>query len=259
MRFGFGKVTPKKGEKVSNIEEYDMKKFPHGVALIINNETFERHNQRTGTAVDERHLIHAFRYLGYNVEVHREVDSKGMLHIMSEMGRRNHQEYDSFVCCILSHGTEGHVCGTDSKKVSLDTLTQKMDAQRCPTLRDKPKLFFLQACRGKLREAAVPITVDSANETVPSHDEIPQTLDFFFSHATPLGHVAWRDLEHGSWYIAELCRTLCEMYLYASLNDIMTKVCARVACGDKYRTLGFRMTPEITSRLQGNVFFSIPP
>ena len=253
VRFSFGVVKPKQGVKVSIVEEYDMSRSPHGIALIINNESFEGKERRKGTAVDERHLTHAFRYLGYYVEVHREVDSQQMMAIMTEMGKRSHDEYDSFVCCILSHGTAGHVFGTDDKKVSLDTLTQKIDAQRCPSLRNKPKLFFLQACRGDLREMTV--TVGADGDIRPTPDEIPQTADFFFGHATPLGHVAWRDFNHGSWYISELCNTLCEMSTYASLNDIMTKVCARVASGEKYNMIGYRMTPEVTSRLQANVYF----
>ena len=253
VRFSFGVVKPKQGVKVSNVEEYDMSRSPHGIALIINNESFEGKERRTGTAVDERHLTHAFRYLGYYVEVHREVDSQQMLAIMTEMGKRSHDEYDSFVCCILSHGSAGHVFGTDGEKISLDTVTQKIDAHRCPSLRNKPKLFFLQACRGDLREMTVTVGADSDTRPIP--DEIPQTADFFFGHATPLGHVAWRDFNHGSWYISELCHTLCEMSTYASLNDIMTKVCSRVASGEKYKNIGYRMTPELTSRLQANVYF----
>jgi hypothetical protein len=254
VRFNFGVVKPKEGMKVSIVKEYDMSKFPHGFALIINNESFEGKERRKGTAVDQRHLTHAFRYLGYIVEVHREVDSERMKSIMNEMGKRNHDQYDSFVCCILSHGTAGHVFGTDGVKVSLDTLTQSIDAKHCPTLRNKPKLFFLQACRGELRQMTVTVGADGDNiREIP--DKIPETADFFFGHATPLGHVAWRDFDHGSWYISELCHTLCEMSTYASLNDIMTQVCSRVASGEKYDMIGYRMTPESTTRLQGNVYF----
>ena len=253
VRFNFGVVKPKQGVKVSNIEEYDMSKFPHGIALIINNESFEGKEKRVGTAVDERHLTHAFRFLGYYVEVHREVDSERMLAIMTEMGKRGHDDYDSFVCCILSHGSAGHVFGTDDKKVSLNVLTQKIDAEHCPSLRNKPKLFFLQACRGNLTETSVPIGADG--EIVSTPEEVPVMSDFFFGHATPLGHVAWRDLNHGSWYISELCYSLCEMSTYASLNDIMTKVNNRVSSGEKYKHIGYRMTPEVTALLKGNVFF----
>ena len=261
IRFSFGLVHPKGGEKIGAIvaEEYDMKSFPHGVALIINNEVFAKQEDREGTSIDERNLTHAFRFLGYKVEVHRNLNSKEMLAIMDEMGRRNHTHCDSFVCCILSHGKEGHVFGTDSVTVPLDTLTKKVDANNCPTLGGKPKLFFLQACRGKMKEKSVstePVKVatDSRIRVATDSDtEIPATADFFFSYATSLGFVAWRDIDNGSWYIAELCRALCELSTHASLSDIITQVCHEVS--RSYEISGYRMSPEVTHRLQKNVFF----
>ena len=271
IRFTFGLVNPKGGNKATAVDEYSMKTFPHGIALIINNEQFSSQSNREGTAIDERNLTHAFRFLGYRVEIHRNLESKEMLGIMTEMGRRHHDQYDSFVCCILSHGKEGHIFGTDSVMVSLDDLSKKVDANHCPSLGGKPKLFFLQACRGKMKEEAVRVGTDAGDEppqpsepvrvatdvgtrvATDSDTEIPATADFFFGYATPLGFVAWRDLDHGSWYIAELCKALCELSTHASLSDIMTRV--RYEVGRGYENIGYRMSPETTNRLQKNVFF----
>ena len=281
VRFTFGVVQPEnRKDRTSAISTYDMKQFPHGIALIINNELFTAKEMsfRKGTAIDERNLTHVFRYLGYKVEVHRDLKSQEMEDVMFEMGKRNHQMYDSFVCCILSHGTEGHVYGTDGATVSLHSLTRIVDADHCPTLHGKPKLFFLQACRGRMKERAV--STDSGESTplqIPhsewsmistsspigdyrsistdSDNKIPASADFFFGYATPLGYVAWRDDNYGSWYISELCRSLCEMYRYASLNDIMAKVHERVACGDEYKYIDYKVSPESTTRLHKNVFF----
>ena len=252
-----------------------MKKFPHGIALIINNEKFTSNPPRKGTTIDERNLMHIFRYLGYKVEVHRDQKSQEMLEIMIQMGGRSHEMYDSFVCCILSHGTEDHIYGINGEKLSLHELTEKVNAIHCLTLRGKPKLFFLQACRGKLKDVAVSVTTDSAGENVPAHNpqpvtpsgvmsrkittdsdnEISTTTDFYFGHATPLDFVAWRDEEHGSWYVSELCRSLCEMYRYASLDNIMNEVRRHVATGERYKYMGWRMSPESTTRLLKAVFF----
>lgn len=102
MKFSFGEVKPEyTKEKVDSISTYDMEQFPHGYALIINNEIFTSKSVRKGTAIDERNLTHIFRYLGYKVEVHRDQKSMEMLEIMIEMGSRSHEVYDSFICCIL--------------------------------------------------------------------------------------------------------------------------------------------------------------
>jgi hypothetical protein len=276
VKFSFGEVKPEyTKEKVDGISSYDMEQFPHGIALIINNEIFTSKSMRKGTAIDERNLTHIFRYLGYKVQVHRDKKSQEMLEIMTEIGtRRSHETYDSFVCCILSHGTEGHVYGIDGEKVSLRALTEKVDARYCPTLGGKPKLFFLQACRGELEEIAVNVSKDSGESMPPlspqplmhsqtgtdaittdSDNEIPAAVDFFFGHATPLGYVAWRNEDHGSWFVAELCRSLCEMYRYAPLDIIMNEVRKRVATGEGYKYIGRRVSPESTTRLIKSVFF----
>ena len=272
MKFSFGVVRPNTTEKFRCISSYDMEQFPHGIALIINNEVFTSKSMRKGTAIDERNLTHIFRYLGYKVEVHRDQKALEMLDIMIEIGTRSHEMYDSFVCCILSHGIEGHVFGIDGEKVSLRALTEKVDARNCLTLRSKPKLFFLQACRGELKEAAVNISTDSGESMPPcspqllphsgapaiatdSNNEIPSAADFFFGHATPLGYVAWRDEDHGSWFVSELCRSLCEMYRYAPLDNIMNEVRKRVATGKGYKYVGCRVSSESTTHLLQSVFF----
>ena len=267
IRLSFGIVNPKGGMKPG---EYAMKMFPHGVALIINNEQFARQSDRHGTAVDERNLTHTFRFLGYRVEVHRNLDGNAMLAIMNEVGRRDHAQYDSFVCCILSHGKEGHIYGADGTMVSLGDFCKKVDANNCPSLGDKPKLFFMQACRGRMREViAVHVSADAGDESPPeptsvatdagvrvatdSDMVIPTSVDFFFGYATPLGSVAWRDIDYGSWYVAELCKALCELSTHASLGDIMTRVCLEV--GRSYECLGYKVSPEMINHLSKNVYF----
>ena len=279
IRFSFGLVNPKGGVKSGVVGEYNMKNFPHGIALIINNEVFAKQAEREGTSIDERNLTHAFRFLGYKVEVHRNLNSREMLSVMEDMGKRSHDKCDSFVCCILSHGKEGQVYGTDSLMVPLDDLAKKIDANNCPSLGGKPKLFFLQACRGKMKEDSVRVGTDSADMIIrtdsaelmdgpepiqvatdmgtrvatDSDVEIPVLADFFFGYATPLGFVAWRDLDHGSWYVSELCKALCEISTYASLDEMMTRV--RYEVGRSYENIGYRMSPETTNRLQKNVYF----
>lgn len=66
--------------------------------------------------------------------------------------------------------------GTGSKPVSLLELTEKTDAQQCTTLRGKPKLFFLQACRGDFTELKVSIGSDGGR--IPKCDALPETADF---------------------------------------------------------------------------------
>ena len=57
VKFSFGEVKPENAQdRVSTISTYSMKQFPHGIALIINNEIFVSKSKRKGTAIDERNL-----------------------------------------------------------------------------------------------------------------------------------------------------------------------------------------------------------
>ncbi len=73
-----------------------------------------------------------------------------------------HIDAQACVVCILSHGMYGQrrdqhgklisigdfIFGTDGELVSLSKLMNYFNNRQCPALQGKPKLFFVQACRG---------------------------------------------------------------------------------------------------------------
>ena len=59
-----------------------------------------------------------------------------------------HQQAQCCVLCVLSHGENGAIYGTDGKLLPVAELKYYLDAKRCRALKDKPKLIFLEACRG---------------------------------------------------------------------------------------------------------------
>jgi hypothetical protein len=243
-----------------------MSSWPHGLAVIINNERFQRQRDREGTEIDEKNLVQVLRYLGYSVDVYQNCDAQSILNIMDDYRTRDHWNSDSFICCILSHGRMGQIYGSDSLMVSLDDITNKLNGDNCKSLASKPKMFFLQACRGTLKDKGVNVEADDdefeesrvlsqSGVRVMSDDDskIPSAKDFYFGYATTSGHVAWRDLDNGSWYISELCRNLASYARFASLNDMMTITNRRV--GTVYANSDFKQSTEATTRLGSDVFF----
>ena len=59
-----------------------------------------------------------------------------------------HGKYDSAILVILTHGEHGQVFGVDDHALSIERITCMLSPRQAPLLRDKPKLIFLQACRG---------------------------------------------------------------------------------------------------------------
>ena len=262
VKLSFATVQPDKSNKLSDNQHrelYEMRERPHGIAVIINNEEFETLSLREGTHIDEKNLIQTFRYLGYTVEVHRDKSSQQIIDIFEDTRKRDHSKYDSFVCCILTHGKGREVFGCDGKLVKIETISSKMNGKACPTLAGKPKMFFIQACRGKKRDC---VTTDSdENERDPffnpvvtdSDERVPIESDFFFGYATPLNYVSFRDMDNGSWYVTELCRVLCTYSTSTTLGDMHKRVNNEVS--SRYQLGSDKQISEVRNRLRKAVYF----
>ena len=229
---------------INNEDYYRLDRNPHGICVIINNHMFhhptdpdQAHNNRGGAEVDQKNLQLTFQYLRYKVEIYENLTHTKMMEVMLSLSQRNHADYDSFICCIMTKGEQNSVYGADSIPVSLLDLTGVM--KMCMTLINKPKMFFIQACRGDREDeghkvdtndsevnkthelyteevvkghklytkevvkrhklfSEIVIQGDCGGRQPPSTHTIPQEADFFFGYATPLGNAAYRSRRHGS-------------------------------------------------------------
>ncbi len=256
MALSFGEVHIDR-RKPRKYDPYKMDADPHGIAVIINNERFDdlKLRDREGTDIDEANLIQTFRYHHYIVDVHRDCTSTKIREIFEAVRYMNHTAFDSFICCILSHGKEGHIYSSDGEKVSLNAITAELNGRNCASLAQKPKMFFVQACRGRIKDPVVRVATDRiATDGLESDGttiEFPSEADFLFSYSSPYGHTSFRDLDHGSWFISELCRALCCSSTHLHLSDMLLQVNRKV--GEmQYK---YRQAPEVTHRLRHNVYF----
>lgn len=60
----------------------------------------------------------------------------------------NWKDIQCIVLIIMSHGSSGYIYGNDDNPIKLTDLTDVFDSEHCPGLDDKPRLVFVQACRG---------------------------------------------------------------------------------------------------------------
>nr|WGF13180.1 caspase 8 [Trachinotus ovatus] len=245
---------------------YPMTAAKRGICLIVNNYDFSESSfkNREGTMIDEKCLDDVFKWLGFVVEIRRDCTGVEMLSVLQELGKRDHSQMDCVACFILSHGQEGAVCGVDGHSVKLMELMEPLNGVECPSLAEKPKLFFIQACQGNNEQKAVFIEADGSarstvcTDAVVAKDSIPSDADFLQAMATVPSFTSFRDRKNGTWFIQSLCQNLVQMVPRSvDLVSILTKVNADVS----KRTDLFhkkKQMPQPAFSLRKKVVFPVP-
>ncbi|KAL0147188.1 hypothetical protein M9458_057506, partial [Cirrhinus mrigala] len=152
-----------------------------------------------------------FEFLGFLVEVEKDQSADQIKTLMTQYSQDDRHR-DCFVCCMMSHGNETGVEGCDGQMCCLNDITSPFDGDNCPALVGKPKVFFIQACRGHKMQSKVVVT-DSAGPIQTSDSvsySIPKDSDFLIALSTVEGYYSVRDPFSGSWFIQSLCKHLKE-------------------------------------------------
>ncbi|KAM7542387.1 hypothetical protein Aperf_G00000015592 [Anoplocephala perfoliata] len=183
---------------------------PRGVCLLINQRDFDKvktgQERRDGTDIDADMIERTFIRCGYAVNRATNLTLRKMDYLLDDVRSQNHSKYDSFVCVILSHGSDGVIFASDGI-INADRLIAYFRSDRCPTLAGKPKLFFIQACRGSKFDRGRKISTDAAPGNLLI-TKLPIEADVFVANSTFPGYYAWRNSQSGSWFIQELCNVI---------------------------------------------------
>ncbi|KAK3091451.1 hypothetical protein FSP39_019937 [Pinctada imbricata] len=264
--------TPAPGTVVQTRAElfahaYKMDYNRRGVALIINNKKFHHStglNDRNGTDVDASALACRFSELGFEPEIRHNQSAKEMKDTISQFATVDHTDADCFACAILSHGEEGTVWGTD-RQIKVDDILAPFKGDVCASLTGKPKLFFIQACRGTKFDSGADMNVADAigfmdEDVAMQTHRIPAEADFLVAYSVVPGFYSWRNSADGSWFVQALSRVLEEHGTELDLLTMMTRVNQKVALQFQSTTSnpnlsGKKQIPCVTSMLTKDVYF----
>ncbi|ELU15346.1 hypothetical protein CAPTEDRAFT_139929 [Capitella teleta] len=232
-----------------------------GLFIIINNKRFHPKTQmgeRTGTDSDAANLYSRFKDLGFDVNIYTDLKAEDMLKVMIDAAKQDHSRSDCFGVAVLSHGDEGIVYGTDTI-IKLETLLGPFKGEKCPSLIGKPKLFFIQACRGTALDHGV-LQHDAMAEENKIY-RIPQEADCLYAYSTVSGYFSWRNSTKGSWFVQALCKALKQHAREKDLVWILTRVNREVAYefqsnASKEFMNRKKQVPSIVSMLTKDVVFS---
>ncbi|XP_061421257.1 caspase-7-like [Lethenteron reissneri] len=219
----------------SQIHSYSMHYKSIGNCIIINNENFFPRAgmaKRNGTQTDASRLSDCFHSLGFEVKYRKDLTCEEMRTFLKEASQENLKKCACLVCVVLSHGEDGVVYGTDGP-MPLSDIAKPFSDSSCPSLVGKPRLVFIQACRGTLLDKGVDVVECDGNPNVKEASLLPTVdlmqPDFLFAFATVSGYFSWRNPAQGSCFIQSLCSELQEHGQRMELTKLLTRVNRRVA------------------------------
>lgn len=217
-----------KSHSDDNVDYQYKTNYPNlGQCLIINNKNFHKRTGmgvRNGTDKDAKKVFETFSQLGFEMKPYNDLTVSQMMALLTKASEEDHSKSAMFACVLLSHGDDGLIYGTDDS-IELKRLFAHFRGDRCTSLVGKPKLFFIQACRGTDLDSGIESDGVGDEET----QRIPVEADFLYAYSTAPGYYAWRNNANGSWFISSLCDMLLQYGKQLEIMQVMTRVNHKVA------------------------------
>jgi hypothetical protein len=242
-----------------------------GVVVIFNNKKFtdpKKYPVRDGSEQDVSSLHSLFTNLNYAVKPsYTDKTQAEMRKLIYEYATDDYTSYGCLIIFIMSHGDKSRIISSDSEIIDLNEFITPL--KRNASLKSKPKVFFIQACRGinKMTVNDDATATQSSNFYTSYYDDknrLPKEVDFLFAYSTLEDYVSLRDPYDGSWYIQILCKAIQEeeskeisaILRYTHLL-ISKMVATNLSTNDEI--VEVKMTPTYEDRLTKLFYIAEPP
>lgn len=238
-------------------EYYDTTNVRRGHALVFCQMNFSGMAKRNGADKDRDDICTTLYNLDFKVHVYNDLSKLELLDTLQKWSQADHSNSDCLVVVVMSYGEHGSLYARDAK-YSVDFLWKSFAGNACPTLIGKPKLCFIQACRGKKL-----IEVDGPKDMVDSGQApyvIPAMADLLVMYSSYDNHCPCNP-EQCSWFIQSLCMELNENGRTHDLLTLLTGVTRRTVYGyqssipDKPKS-ELEQIPCVVSMLTKSLYFT---
>ncbi|KAG7158869.1 caspase-1-like [Homarus americanus] len=153
----------------------------------------------------------AFSHLRFEVKEYWHEEKSSLLEILKQVSKEDHSNRDALAVVFMSHGgvdekTNKEFVNTYDDKMNTSELWKYFTAEKCPSLAGKPKMFFIQACRGeetdkgiqlKSKRRGMPIQTDSVQGLREEDYVIPLHADMLIMWASYPGMFAFKSKNNG--------------------------------------------------------------
>lgn len=153
----------------------------------------------------------------------------------------DHKDNDCLLITVMTHGEFGTISSYD-EDYTIKRITSHFTDESCPSLKGKPRIFLIQACRGNLLDSGhvtqisrdrvyktnrdARLTKDRgdiqpfANNIQHEPPKLQEPLEedmlhnppnhehFLVVRSTMPKHLSFRNTTDGSWFIQDLCKEL---------------------------------------------------
>ena len=285
--------TPQRAPHIDlqNFEKvYKMDSQPKGLAIIINIKSYKFKMTRHGSEKDVTKLKALFENIGFDTVCNpKDYTAEEAKKFLNECAKETkYGSCDCIAVILMSHGDESGLIFHDGQVVSVQELVQCVETSSLYL--DKPKLFFIQSCRGKkkatghstvrhvLTEASidqdlmhsteshdgvavtdsVPLSSEGdENDALPTahvmvEADIPKGADILLSYSTMQGYTSFRSSIHGTWYVLTLVETFAQHAWEEDVLSLLTLVNYKVARA--HTSAGWRQVPCPQSTLRKKLY-----
>ncbi|XP_040156203.1 caspase-like [Anopheles arabiensis] len=228
------------------LQSYNMAHPKRGIAVIINNN-----GDREGSEKDVEALQAVLKHLQFDVRLLSDKTTVEIRHALKEVSQEDHSNNDCLAIIAIAHGYNDRI-DFDDGYLHIDELWTNFVGNKCPSLIGKPKLVFIQACRGGKHDYGASTATADARPGLeePVDVKIPMYADLLVMYSCYEHHVSMR-FPNGSWFIQSLCQVLGANIAKTELLALLTHVSYLVSIRSGQTKQGkvVKQIPMVTSML----------
>lgn len=234
---------------------YQTTDSPLGFVLIV---CFTRY--REGATIDVDNIQ---KFMGgtlhFTESIHYDPTKEELTCILTKTARELKEKCKKYYCFtlfIMGHGDGNGITTKDGLAFAPEEMISHFKNDKLKEFAGKPKVFFIQSCRGPMEQPTV-IATDTEEMYTPIR--VPKDGDIYVAYSTTEGHVAYRHGSKGSYFITGCVTTFTEKYSTMHLEDMMIDVRAKISKqlrkGKHDKKKEYGQMPVTTSTLRKPLYY----